>query len=101
MFDRLLLYLAMLFIGIYIGSKKMSGEKEYSVVQKAQTAALIILLFTMGIKVGADDKVISSMKTIGWNAFVITVFSIAASIGAVFASRKLLKIDNKGVKKYD
>lgn len=99
MYGRLFLYLAMVVIGIWIGSRKQSEKISNKLIQNVQVVALIVLLFTMGIKIGADDRVFQSLKMIGLSAGVITVLSLIFSVLAVFLVRKALGINMQGRRK--
>lgn len=101
MYGRLFLYLAMVVIGIWIGSRKQSEKISNKLIQNVQVVALIVLLFTMGIKIGADDRVFQSLKMIGLSAGVITVLSLIFSVLAVFLVRKALGINMQGEKEND
>jgi len=91
----------MLLVGIVVGKKFNFKEKSMSLIQKLQLAAIIILLFTMGIGIGADKKVFYSLSTIGFKAAVISLFTIVASVLGVFLCRKMLGINRKGDKNND
>lgn len=94
----LILYLGMALIGYLVGAKYTDKEKDYSWTNKVTTGCLIVLIFTMGARIGSDERVISSLQTIGIKAAVITFFAFAGSISACFIVRKLFRIDRKGVK---
>lgn len=94
----LILYLGMAFLGYFVGAKFTDKEKDYSWINKVTTGCLIILIFTMGARIGSDERVINSLQTIGFKAAIITAFSFAGSIIGCFAVRKLFRIDRKGVK---
>lgn len=101
MYSSLILYLTMVAIGVFVGTKKISQSIPDSLLQKLQVGALIILLLTMGIKIGADDRVFQSLKMIGLSATLITSFSIVFSILGVYILRKICKINMKGEKEND
>ena len=62
-----------------------------------QTAALLILIVTLGAELGANDEIVTSLATIGLNALIITLTSMAGSLLAVHILRKyLLKLDAQG-----
>ncbi|MBN7772836.1 LysO family transporter [Clostridium aminobutyricum] len=97
----LILYLSMAFIGYIVGAKYTDKEKSYSWTSKVTTGCLIVLIFTMGARIGSNEEVIQSLQTIGFKAAVISVFAFAGSILACFLVRKLFRIDRKGVKADD
>lgn len=63
---RLLLYLSILLIGGIIGYKGILSDKITSKVNLIQIICLLVLLFTMGIRMGADKKILSSFMKIGY-----------------------------------
>lgn len=98
--QSLILYLAILAFGAFVGAKRLSPEKEYKWIGKVQFVAIMILVTAMGIRIGANDRVISSLADIGISAFVVTAFVMAGSLAATFFVRKyFLKMDKKGVLK--
>lgn len=99
--NSLLLYLAMLALGCLVGAKFMSNEKEHSWIGKLQFMAIMVLIFTMGIRIGADERVIASLKDIGVYAFILTIFAMAGSVLFVFLARKWMKLDREGLKQND
>ena len=50
----------------------------------------------MGMRMGSNEEITGNLSTIGLSAFVITLFTIAFSIGAIFLTRKMMKIDRYG-----
>jgi hypothetical protein len=79
-------------IGIY----NMAHPKLDQALGKLQILTLIGLLFVMGIRLGADKMVVSSLSTIGFQAFVLAFGSIAFSVLFVFLGRQILKFDRRG-----
>ncbi|MEA4988203.1 MAG: LysO family transporter [Anaerovorax sp.] len=94
----LLLYLALMGLGIFVGSKKMSDQKEYAWIPKIQYIAVVVLITALGIQIGSDDKVVSSLKEIGVSAFVISVFSMAGSVICVYFVRKWIGLNKEGAR---
>lgn len=97
----LALYLTITFVGYIVGSKLKKSEKNFSWTGKVQFVAIVILVFTMGSRIGADKSIIASLDSIGITAFITTVFVLAGSVGAVFLARKLLGFNKEGVKTDD
>ncbi len=91
MATRLLMYLGVILIGALIGAKGKINQKLSSRLGDIQTVFLLLLLFIMGIKIGMDDTVVSSFFSIGFSAFVISIFTVSFSILGVFLIRGLLK----------
>lgn len=92
---RLILYLALLIIGGMIGYKDLISEKFNSKIGIIQNICILFLLFIMGIRIGLDDKVISSFFTIGVKALLLAVFSIVFSVFFVRLVRKFIIADEE------
>lgn len=98
MFSSMILYLCFIVAGEIVGAKVLKPEKKYRWIGRLQMTALLLLIFTMGAKIGADERVLSSMGTLGVKALIITFFSLAGSVFAVFVGRKLMHLDKAGVR---
>lgn len=92
---RLLLYLSLLIIGGFIGSRDLITEKLHSKLGMIQNICLLFLLFIMGVRIGLDDDVVSSFLSIGIKAFVMALFSIIFSTLLVRLIRNIV-LGNKG-----
>lgn len=95
---RLILYLVILFIGIFIGYKEISHKKLLERLSHFQMAALIVLLFIMGIRIGVDEEVINTIGILGFQAFVLSAGAIIGSSLAVFIYRKIFRYNKRGEK---
>ena len=92
----LLLYIGMLALGVLVGSRKAVRTRKLTWLGRLQSVALIALIAVLGVEIGADDKVISSLGEIGLSALVITVFALAGSLLAVSLVRRLLGLPGHG-----
>ncbi|PAB60494.1 LysO family transporter [Anaeromicrobium sediminis] len=93
--SRLLLYLAILIIGAFFGSKGLTKEKVLSKLELFQNVCLLFLLFIMGIRIGIDKNVLGSFFKLGYQAVVLSFFSILFSVLAVKSIKKFIEKDNK------
>lgn len=98
MLIRLVLYLVMLFAGIFIGYIEISHKKLLDRLDKLQMIALLILLFVMGIRIGADENVVKSIGTLGAKAIIISLSSIVCSVLFIYVYRFVKKINKQGEK---
>lgn len=80
---KLLLYMALLGVGLLLGRKGIFGEKVYNSLEKLQMICLLILLFTMGISLGANQEIIDSLGTIGFNGILFGLTTVFFSVGFV------------------
>ena len=84
-------------LGAFMGSRPGVRSRPMPWLGRFQTAALLLLIFTLGAELGANEEIVSSLGTIGLNAFVITITSMIGSMLAVHALRKyILKMDAFG-----
>ena len=93
----LAIYIALVVVGAFIGSRPALRDKNLSWLGKLQFVALMILIVTLGIKLGANEEVVASLGQIGLAALVITVLAMAGSLLAVYLLRRfVLKLDRCG-----
>lgn len=90
-------YVAAVAVGAWIGSRPGVRTRPLPWLGRLQLAALMILIVSLGVKLGADDEVIASLGTIGWMAFLITAASMAGSVAALWLLRRfVLRLDRRG-----
>lgn len=92
----LIVYIIMAALGYAVGSRFRGNSRISRIAGRVQTAAIILLVFTMGLRMGSNQEVISKLSTIGLSAFAITVTVLFFSVLCVWATRKLLGIDRFG-----
>lgn len=95
--QSLVLYLGMMAIGVVVGTKTLDQTKEYPWIGRIQSVALILLILALGIELGADDRVISSLSEIGISSLVLTAFCVTGSVVFVYFARKWLGLNRFGV----
>lgn len=90
-------YLALVAIGFFLGARPALRARPLPWLSRFQTAALLLLIFTLGAELGANDQIVASLGTIGLNAFFITAASMVGSMLAVHPLRRyILKLDKLG-----
>ncbi|MBQ4583247.1 MAG: lysine exporter LysO family protein [Oscillospiraceae bacterium] len=93
----LAIYVALVAVGAVIGSQCSKRGVALPWLGKFQFVALMILIVTLGIKLGANDEVIASLGQIGLAALVITAMAMLGSLIAVYFLRRfVLKLDRYG-----
>lgn len=103
MIFNLIIMLAALAFGIFLGFIGVLKEKLIIYNKKIINLTIYLLIFLMGIKIGVNNDVFYNMKTIGIDALVLAVFSIVGSYLAVtlFVKNKpnknMFTIENKEV----
>ena len=90
-------YLALVAVGAFLGSRPVLRSRRLPWLGRFQTAALLLLIFTLGAELGANEEIVASLGVIGLNAFLITAAAMAGSLLAVHILRKyILKLDKHG-----
>lgn len=96
--SSLAVYIILVVVGALIGSRPSVRTRPLRWLGKLQFAALMILIVALGIKLGANKEVISSLGRIGLSALLITVLAMAGSLAAVTLLRRfVLKLDRRGL----
>ena len=94
---NLAVYLILVALGAVLGARPALRDRPMAWLGRFQTAALLLLIATLGAELGANEEIVASLGTIGLNALAITLTSMAGSMLAVHALRKyLLKLDAQG-----
>lgn len=95
---NLAIYIALVVVGAVIGSRPALRNRPLPILGKLQFLALMLLIVTLGVKLGAKDEVISSLGQIGLAALLITLLAMAGSLLAVTLLRRfVLKLDRFGL----
>lgn len=95
---NLAIYILLVAVGAIIGSRKAVRERPLPWLSKLQFVALMILIVTLGVNLGANDEVIASLGQIGLAALLITVLAMAGSIVLLSLLRRfVLKLDRYGL----
>ncbi|MCL1808378.1 MAG: lysine exporter LysO family protein [Clostridiales bacterium] len=76
-------------LGALLGLVKLPG-KALVAIEYVGNAALVVLMFAIGISVGADDTVIESIGVIGFQCAVIALCAVFFSVLLVFLLEKTL-----------
>lgn len=92
----LALYLGVAVIGYFAGSRLRHAAGIIRWTGRLQNAAIVVLIFTMGTRMGANRQVIENLNSIGLYALIMTVFIMAFSAAAITLARKIMGVDRQG-----
>lgn len=67
--------IVILLIGVFVGRLNLVPEKILKYNSQFQHIGVIILLFTMGITIGANKSIIFNIKNIGFKSFSYAVIT--------------------------
>ncbi len=93
---RLFLYLGVMALGVFLGSRKWMRSRTFPWIGKVQAVVLILLIFILGANVGSDQRVFDSLGTIGLSAAVITICTVVGSLLCVTLLRRLMGLGKDG-----
>ncbi len=94
---NLAIYVALVAVGVLLGSRPFCQKRELPWLGKFQFLALMLLIAALGVKLGANEEVVTSLGSIGLSALFLTVMAMAGSLLCVLLVRKyLLKLDRWG-----
>ena len=94
---NLFLYIALVAAGAVLGSRVKWPERAAYWLGKLQFLCLMVLIVSLGIKLGADREIVASLGEIGLAALLITVLVLIGSVTAVTLLRRfVLKLDRYG-----
>lgn len=93
----LALYLGITAVGFFVGGKMKNIKDKLRWTGKMQTLTITLLVLLMGMRMGSNSQIIDNLKNIGLSALVITIFTMAFSIVAIYLSRKFVGIDRRGM----
>lgn len=92
----LLLYWSVMIIGYLIAWFLRNKDRHFDFGPKAMMVTIYIVCLVMGLRMGANEQVISNLGIIGLEALAVTIICVAGSMAAIFAARKILRIDRYG-----
>lgn len=89
-------YLIAVVAGYIIGALLRKKRDRLSFVSKIQMFAVMFLVFSMGMRMGANPEVIENLKSIGLYSLAVTLIILACSVAAMSLTRRALGFDRYG-----
>lgn len=89
----LALYWSIMLVCYLLASRLRRFADRFGFVYRLLSLSISVLILLMGLRMGSNTEVTSSLGTIGLQALLITVLTAAGSILGAFAVRKALHID--------
>ena len=93
----LALYWSIMIACYLLASRLRKYAEKFKFVDKLMSLSVYALVLLMGLRMGADEEVTSSLGSIGIQALFVTVLTAAGSMLGAFAVRKLLHIDRNAL----
>lgn len=92
----LALYLGHAVLGYIVGYFVREKKDKLEWRGKVSTVAIIVMVFSMGMRMGANDEVIENLSSIGLYSLLITVIIFIFSISATSLTRRAIGLDSLG-----
>ena len=92
----LFLYLAVTIVGYIIGAQLKKRKIKPAWIGRVQTLVIMLLVFLMGSRIGANEQILASLDTIGLVALAYTLIIMIFACAAFFVVRKMLGFDGYG-----
>lgn len=97
----LLLYWGIMILFYMLACRLRAHEDRFGSISGALNLVIYFLVFVMGLRMGANEEVTSSLGTIGLQSLLITGFTVAGSMLAVTVLRKVLRLNSEGQPMYE
>ncbi|MDY3281770.1 lysine exporter LysO family protein [Dysosmobacter sp.] len=92
----LILYWSIMIAGYLLASALRRRARRLRFTGRLLNSIVCVLVFLMGLRMGANREVTASLAAIGAQAVFITALTMAGSMAAAYAVRRLLGIDRRG-----
>lgn len=96
MLSTLVLYLSAAALGALSGAKGLFPDRARRFMSTLQLFSIVVLIFTIGARIGSDEMIIRTLPSMGLSAFVITFMTILGSILFMSIGRRMLGFDRYG-----
>lgn len=90
------LIIGALTLGFLLGRVLDFSKPVQNLIGKISSFSVLLLLFTMGITIGANQDIISSLPSLGLQAVTIALGTVVLSVLAVWATVKLIQGKGEG-----
>ena len=97
----LILYWGIMLACYFAASRLREKASYFGFLNPAMTGIICALVFIMGLEMGSDKEVTSSLGTIGLQAVLVTAAAVAGSMVFVTFGRKIFRLDRYGLPKED
>lgn len=84
----MLIVIGLMFLGVLLGYRFRG--REWKNLQGLISGAIFLLLFLLGITVGANNDIMANLDSIGLESFVITLAAVGGSVLCAWIVYKFL-----------
>jgi uncharacterized membrane protein YbjE (DUF340 family) len=72
--------IAIMALGMLVGFFMRKSTRAKNWTEKLTSGVIFLLLFVMGVAIGTDETIMSSLHTLGIQALIITLGAVAGSV---------------------
>lgn len=91
-----ILYISLAVVGYFVGNKLPAAEQLQRFTNKLQTIAMIVIIFSMSMRMGANEEVMSNLNSIGLYGLIMTIAIVAGSVLSMTLARMIFHMDRYG-----
>lgn len=95
----LALYWTIMIVCYLVAGKFRNKKEKFAFIDPLLTLLIVAMVFVMGLKMGANEEVISSLGIIGVQAVLVTAITVGGSMMFVTFGRKIFRLDRQGMPK--
>ena len=92
----LALYWSFMIIAYVLAKRLKKRDYDFSWTPKAMMIVVYLLCLDMGLRMGINEEVTSSLGSIGVTSLIVTICCAGGSIGAITLTRKIFHMDRHG-----
>lgn len=85
----MVIVIVLLVAGIFTGYLLRNRKQLIRISSRLTDAAIFLLLFFLGVSVGMNEQVVSNFRSIGLQAFLLTVLATLGSVGVTWLFHRL------------
>lgn len=96
--QQIALYLSIMAACYIFSSLVVKNKEKFAFVSSATGLAIYLLIFVMGLRIGANEEAMSNISAIGGQALITILMALAGSIACAFIIGKLFGLNRYGLR---
>lgn len=96
--QQIALYLSIMTACYLFSSILVKNKEKFAFVSNATGIAIYLLIFVMGLRIGANEEAMGNLSAIGGQALITIIMALAGSILFAFIIRKIFGLNRYGLR---
>ncbi len=96
--QQIALYLSIMTACYLFSSILIRNKEKFAFVSNATGIAIYLLIFVMGLRIGANEEAMGNLSAIGGQALITIIMALAGSILFAFIIRKIFVLNRYGLR---